>query len=120
MKSKIAAILSLLACMSAQAHVHLKSANPQPDSQIMMAPKALSLTFTAPVRLVKLDLANAQGESVDLHFSPVSDAKSVIEQAIPSLKKGDYTVSWTLLGGDGHKMQDSFSFSVTMDHGDHH
>ena len=75
------------------------------------APAKIDLVFTAPVRLVKLEVAGS-GPAVETEFKP--SAEAVASYSIPAadLVAGSYTVNWAAIGADGHTVSDSFSFVV--------
>lgn len=107
-------IASFLLTLTVSAHVGLKSSSPDANESITSSPEQLSLTFSNDVRLVKLQLLNAADENVDLDFKPSANAAAEFINALPELQAGEYTVMWTVLGLDGHKMSDSFKFTVSQ------
>ncbi len=97
---------------AAQAHVHLHEAVPTPGGVVTGAPEALSLTFTAPVRIIKLELMDEDGNKLNIGFKPVTDPTETISQPLPELNAGDYDVHYVVLGKDGHKMENTYTFIV--------
>lgn len=97
---------------AAQAHVHLHEAAPTPGGVVTGSPKSLSLTFTAPVRVIKLELMDEDGKKLKIGFKPVTDPKETVTQALPVLPAGDYDVHYVVLGKDGHKMENTYTFIV--------
>jgi hypothetical protein len=107
-------VTSLLMAMSVSAHVGLESSMPSENEVLSNSPEHLSLTFTGQVRLVKLELVNVESElAVDLDFKPTADAKDSFKITLTELKAGEYAVFWTVLGNDGHKMSDTFNFTLS-------
>lgn len=106
-------IASLFMAFTASAHVGLKSSSPSASEVLYSSPEQLNLTFSNEVRLVKLQLQNAAGEGVGLEFKASANASAQFNNTLPKLKAGEYTVIWTVLGLDGHKMSDTFNFTLS-------
>ena len=104
---------------TAIAHVHLAQTVPPRESEVSMAPDKLSLTFSAEVRLIKLVLTNSQGTAIDFGFKPVVKAAKNVSFPVPALPADEYDVEWTVMGNDGHKMEDSYSFTILSGHSHH-
>lgn len=104
---------------TAIAHVHLAQTVPPRESEVSMAPDKLSLTFSAEVRLIKLVLINSQGTAIDFGFKPVVKAAKTVSFPVPALPADEYDVEWTVMGNDGHKMEDSYSFTILSGHSHH-
>ncbi|WP_392342936.1 copper resistance protein CopC [Pseudoalteromonas prydzensis] len=106
------AILGLVLTFSASAHISLKQSTPTQEAMLMQSPEQLSLTFGGEVRLAKVIIKDEKNKSINFDFKPSSTPSTDFNWSLPSLAHGTYTVKWTVLGGDGHKMSDSFSFMV--------
>ena len=106
------AILGLVLTFSASAHISLKQSTPAQEAMLMKSPEQLSLTFGGEVRLAKVIIKDEKNKSINFDFKPSSTPSTDFNWSMPSLAHGTYTVKWTVLGGDGHKMSDSFSFMV--------
>ena len=106
------AILGLVLTFSASAHISLKQSTPTQEAMLMKSPEQLSLTFGGEVRLAKVIIKDEKNKSINFDFKPSSTPSTDFNWSLPSLAHGTYTVKWTVLGGDGHKMSDSFSFMV--------
>ncbi|MAY57624.1 MULTISPECIES: copper resistance CopC family protein [unclassified Pseudoalteromonas] len=106
------AILGLVLTFSASAHISLKQSTPAQEAMLMKSPEQLSLTFGGEVRLAKVIIKDEKNKSINFDFKPSSTPSTDFNWSLPSLAHGTYTVKWTVLGGDGHKMSDSFSFMV--------
>jgi methionine-rich copper-binding protein CopC len=50
--------------------------------------------------------------AIDIDFKPITAAAASFSVEVPTLSTGTYTVSWTALGGDSHRVNGSFSFGV--------
>ncbi|PAJ71888.1 copper resistance protein CopC [Pseudoalteromonas sp. NBT06-2] len=105
-------LLSLALTFSASAHVSLKQSTPKSDAMLMQSPEKLSLTFSGDVRLAKVTVKNAKNKAMDINFKPSATPNNNFSWSLPNLETGNYTVKWFALGGDGHKMSESFNFMV--------
>lgn len=106
-------VASLLTVMStaALAHTDLVSSVPAENAQLETSPEKLVLTFTEPVRLMQVKMAAENGDQVQLG-TPNNQSVDTHELPVPSLSAGQYTVTWVILGSDGHRMEESFGFAV--------
>jgi methionine-rich copper-binding protein CopC len=106
------AILGLVLTFSASAHISLKQSTPAQEAMLMKSPEQLSLTFGGEVRLAKVIIKDEKNNSINFDFKPSSTPSTDFSWSLPSLAQGTYTVKWTALGGDGHKMTGTFRFMV--------
>ena len=106
------AILGLVLTFSASAHISLKQSTPAQEAMLMKSPEQLSLTFGGEVRLAKVIIKDEKNKSINFDFKPSATPSTDFNWSLPSLAQGTYTVKWTALGGDGHKMTDTFRFMV--------
>lgn len=109
-----AALFFLLAAPLAFAHAHPTLSNPAPNST-GPAPKVISVTFSEAIepRFSTLKLVDAAGHSADpnpSHPKP-GDAKTLLLD-VPSLAPGTYTVQWSNVSTDGHKLSGEYKFTV--------
>ncbi|MDP2129226.1 MAG: copper resistance protein CopC [Pseudohongiella sp.] len=106
-------LASLLAVMSTAvlAHTTLVSSAPAENEHLEMSPEKLVLTFTEPVRLMQVKMAAENGDQVSLG-TPDNQSVNTHELSVPSLSAGQYTVTWVILGSDGHRMEESFGFML--------
>ncbi|EJI1747204.1 copper homeostasis periplasmic binding protein CopC [Salmonella enterica] len=109
-------LLSSFFTTQAQAHAHLKSAEPAAGSTVESAPGHLTLHFTeAPEPTFSAaDVTDSQGNTVKTEKTVVDDTdKSVLivplEDVLPS---GKYTVNWHVVAVDGHKTKGDYTFTV--------
>jgi methionine-rich copper-binding protein CopC len=63
-----------------------------------------------PVRLVNVKLIGSDKRPVSIEFSPVMVPNKKFSVPLPTLKPDNYTVHWTTLDENGHKMKGSFGF----------
>lgn len=115
MKRKYAFGLLLFVLLPFQslAHTQLQESMPSDGAMLMEPPSALQLTFSAPVNLLDLKLVETGSKrTLALDFTPTTQSASTFSYSLPSLAVGNYQVSWSILGGDGHQMEGNFSFMV--------
>ncbi len=106
------AILGLVLTFSASAHISLKQSIPAQEAMLMQGPKELSLIFSGEVRLAKVIIKDEKNKTINFDFKPSATPSTDFNWSLPSLAQGTYTVKWTALGGDGHKMTGTFRFMV--------
>jgi copper resistance protein C len=94
------------------AHTELTASTPANGAVINQAPKTLDLTFGEPVQLLKLAITDSSKSVVATTFTPTAATQVVFSVSLPLLKAGTYNVSWTALGDDGHRIENSFTFTV--------
>lgn len=110
---KILLSTAILFSAWANAHVGLISSTPMDGEKLSESPVEISMNFSGKVRLAKVMLHSGDGKMHPIDFSMSMTPKSVYEITIKNdLSTGDYTVHWTAMGGDGHKISGDFSFKV--------
>jgi len=72
----------------------------------------LRLQFSTPVRLIRVELLDNDGNPVELSPHQRSLADAVFQIPVPELNAGKHAVKWVIMGGDAHKMTGSFQFTV--------
>ena len=97
------------------AHTALKASLPAAGAVVNMAPAELKLTFTEPVRLVKVEILHMGQHALDTGFKPTTEAKAEFVIGMPSLSPAGYTVNWSAIGDDGHTVSNSFAFTLDPD-----
>lgn len=105
----------LVGAAPASAHDRLVGSDPADASVLEQAPASVVLTFNAdqlPVgaAVVVRDAAGADRTDGD----PVVDGPTVTQALQPGLPAGAYTVQWRSVSGDGHPIEGSFGFEVTV------
>lgn len=110
------AVLSmLLAASPAVAHSNVVSAVPAEQTEVS-APPAIEMTFNEAVNLgfSTLNLIGPDGQDIPLgEVTSISDGKGMAASVDAELAAGSYTVNWTLLSPDGHKLEGSYTFTVS-------
>lgn len=104
--------LLLLASGLLRAHTHLEAATPADGAVVNAAPATLELAFGEDVQLLKVDVTNAAGAVQDIGFAATATAAKTFSVALPALAPSAYTVNWTILGADGHRVEGHFGFTV--------
>ncbi|KZY95681.1 hypothetical protein A3746_29095 [Oleibacter sp. HI0075] len=97
----------------ASAHVGLTSSSPEDGATLSESPTEITMNFSGDVRLAKILLHSDDGKMHPLDFSMSMTPKAAYEIAVKNnLASGGYTVYWTAMGGDSHKISGDFSFEV--------
>jgi copper resistance protein C len=116
LKTKLVKIVGtltvLLMTTMVSAHVDLTETIPADKAMLMQSPTTLKLTFSGPVRMMKLSLIDAEKTAVKFGFSPSATAASEFAWPLPPLKSGSYHVRWIVMGQDGHKMTGDYGFML--------
>lgn len=110
-KYALGAVLALVSC-NLFAHVALQQSEPAANAHLCAAPEQLRLNFSTDVRLMKVAIVNGEGEPQPLAFKPSAKAREEFTLALPNLPASSYSVHWSSLGDDGHKMSGEFDFMV--------
>jgi len=111
---KVVSVLGMMVLLPVQslAHVALVNSMPEKGSTVNVAPSSIMLEFTEEVRLLKATVSVKGSEALDIGFKPVAKAEKHFMVALPSLNQGEYLVNWTVMGSDGHRMEESFNFTI--------
>lgn len=109
---KILMVILLLSHPLAFAHTKLQSTMPDNGAKLTSSPSEIVLVYSADVRLAKITLNQLNGEKVNIEFKPSALAVAKYTIPLPALPPGYYQASWTAIGGDTHKIEGAFSFSV--------
>ena len=110
---KLAFATALFFSAWANAHVGMTSSSPEDGATLSESPAEITMNFSGDVRLAKIMLHSDDGKMPPLDFSMSMTAKAAYEIAVKNnLASGGYTVYWTAMGGDSHKISGDFSFEV--------
>lgn len=106
--------LLLLASGLLRAHTHLETSVPADGAVLSEGPATLELSFGDEVQLLRLGftVVTATDDTVKPDFQPSATAAKTFSIPLPALASGAYTVSWTVLGADGHRIEGHFSFTI--------
>ncbi|SQH76494.1 putative copper resistance (CopC-like) protein [Shewanella benthica] len=97
---------------AALAHSGLVKSSPAKNEMLQGSPQTLALTFSSPVRLVKLTLKDGTGNDIKFGFKPNMQSSKQFSLDLPQLAPSSYSVSWMIMGEDAHKMKGKFGFMV--------
>ncbi|MFD1334062.1 copper resistance protein CopC [Oceanobacillus iheyensis] len=106
------AILFLFSANTVFAHTHLDSSDPEDGSTITESIDTIQLNFDTVIEQnASLQVENSEGDTFENTDISITEGKLVatLEEELPN---GSYTVTWDIIGVDGHAMQDSISFEV--------
>jgi methionine-rich copper-binding protein CopC len=94
----------------AHAHPHLNASIPAEGSS-GKAPEAIVLTFSEAARITAMSLQREGEASAKLAPLPAA-AAARITVPLPRLSPGKYTLSWRMVGDDGHVTSGALHFTV--------
>ncbi|MBU1310946.1 MAG: copper resistance protein CopC [Gammaproteobacteria bacterium] len=106
------AVLSMAAATPVLAHVKLTASVPADNAMLTQAPATLSISFSGPIKLIKVELLQDATTAIAFAFTPSLEAATQYSWPLPPLAAGNYQVNWVGLGNDGHKMKGDFSFML--------
>lgn len=115
--AKLITIFTLLftfafAAESAWAHAVLLESVPGDAAELNESPPEVVLRFNEDVRLLRLEIKDADGNAVDSGFSAAAEASSSFAVSLPALADGAYSVEWTIISADGHRVAGEFGFRL--------
>jgi methionine-rich copper-binding protein CopC len=110
-KSLVCLVTAVVLQLAANAHTGLRETTPENGAIIKSAPTEINLTFSADVKLIKLELMGV-GHEMPTSFEPNTNAQASYTFATPGMHPGKFTVIWAAIGADGHTLTDSFQFEV--------
>ncbi|MBL4816448.1 MAG: copper resistance protein CopC [Shewanella sp.] len=108
----IAISATMIFSSAALAHSGLVKSSPAKNEMLQGSPQALALTFSSPVRLVKLSLKDGTGNDIKFGFKPNMQSSKQFSLDLPQLAPSSYSVNWMIMGEDAHKMKGKFGFMV--------
>jgi methionine-rich copper-binding protein CopC len=104
--------MSLLIPGLAFAHAELTKSTPGNGDVLNASTDTLDLHFSENVRLLSLAVGKADGQEVDISFTPSSDASAHFAIDLPDLAGGAYTVTGAVMGDDSHRVEVTLSFTI--------
>lgn len=108
-------ILLLAVTTAALAHTALRSSSPAEDERLAVPPTEIRLSFTSAVdpRLARVILATADSAPVRLDSVRTGSATDeIVAPILEPVAGGELTVSWQVIGTDGHPVRGRFAFVV--------
>jgi len=108
------AIAMSIACV-ASAHSFPESETPSAGQKVSSPPAEVTINFDAPIEklFAKLEVTGADGRDEAAGAPQISDDGRHMSVKIASLKPGDYTVKWAVVGIDTHHTEGSYTFSIS-------
>ena len=111
--SQLLFVLVLVFSNGVFAHASLKSSVPANGQVIYDMPKYLVFEFSKAARLTKVELFGNNGEKMKLAFMLSPRASERFEIPLSKINYGTYTIKWTAMGGDAHKMKGELNFTYS-------
>lgn len=113
--SALTLCLLLAVTTAALAHTALRSSAPAENERLTAAPTHILLSFTSAVdpRLARIALTAA--DSTPLRLDSVragAAADEIVAAVLEPLAAGEFSVSWQVIGTDGHPVRGRFAFVV--------
>ena len=107
----------MLAAPSLPAHAHAELLDTVPASQASTtAPKELRLTFSESIELSFAEVTLKGDDDRPIAVERLSlapyDNKTMVITVATDLPAGAYTVDWSLVSADDHRIEGSYSFDV--------
>jgi methionine-rich copper-binding protein CopC len=98
----------------ASAHSFPESQTPSAGQKLASAPAEVTINFDAPIEklFAKLEVTGADGKNEAAGAPQISDDGRRMSVKVASLKPGDYTVKWAVVGIDTHHTEGSYTFSI--------
>jgi len=99
----------------ASAHSFPESQTPSAGQKLASAPAEVTINFDAPIEklFAKLEVTDADGRNEAAGAPQISDDGRHMSVKVGSLKPGDYTVKWAVVGIDTHHTEGSYTFSIS-------
>jgi len=110
----LAGLAAVLAAGAAEAHPKLTGVWPSADATVS-APDVIRLKFSERLipRLSHVDLTAADGKPIKTaNPSVATDGKQLSLKPAARLKPGTYTIGWTAVSVDTHRVQGKSRFTV--------
>jgi copper resistance protein C len=118
MKIGIYAVAALAIVMAnaivVSAHSFPETEIPSAGQTVSTAPAEVTINFDAPIEklFAKLEVTGADGTNEAVGAPQISDDARRMSVKVSSLKPGDYTVKWAVVGIDTHHTEGSYTFTV--------
>jgi copper transport protein len=110
--ARMACAWVLVGCSAlAIAHAKLVKADPANGSTVKAAPTKFVLTFVEPAKLTALSLQKGAEPAKKIGPLP-TDASAEVSIPAPKMEPGIYTLSWRVVGSDGHVLPGKVTFTV--------
>jgi methionine-rich copper-binding protein CopC len=104
------------ACLPAYAHADLVQTVPAQEEPVAAPLQEIRLTFTEGVELAFSDVSIIAGDQKEVELGELSldpnDNKTLVVPIESELDPGAYTVQWTVVSADGHKMEGEYLMDI--------
>ena len=110
--SIIVLLSALLFSYNVNAHIKVLSTSPSNGQVIEASPKVIDIEYSKDVRLTSFEMIH-QGRVIEIDYNLNYAPSSNFTIDLPKLEPGNYTFTWTIMGGDGHKMNGKINFSIS-------
>ena len=110
----LAAFIALASlALPAEAHTKLVSSEPAANAEVA-SPKSITLHFSEgfETKFSSVELTDTDGTDVSTMPMESKDERALTVMPKATLPPGLYTVMWTTVAHDSHKMSGSYSFTV--------
>lgn len=109
----IAGVMAGLLSMNAPAWAHARRVWAIPVAgSTGAAPKEITLTFNEAIKLIGCKMTGTDGKDVGGVGAPAAVGKDLKIPVTGTLAAGKYTVSYRIVGDDGHPMDGTYTFTV--------
>jgi hypothetical protein len=111
----IAALAIVIAnAIVVSAHSFPETEIPSAGQTVSTAPAEVTINFDAPIEklFARLEVTGADGTNQAVGAPQISDDARRMSVKVSSLKPGDYTVKWAVVGIDTHHTEGSYTFTV--------
>ena len=110
-----AVAILLAGTVEAEAHAHLVTATPAAKATVA-SPASISIAFneTLEAKFSGFEITNAAGAKIataPVMLDPQGKKTLSAAQQAP-LAPGSYKIAWHVVGGDGHKVEGAYDFTV--------
>lgn len=112
MKKITSLLLIATLATGAFAHSRVDTTMPENGATIADVPAEISLSFSADIRLTRVEMAHQDHPSVTLDLGDQTRFGRAFTLPLRSMGEGIYRIEWRGLGIDGHAMQGTFTFTV--------
>ena len=113
--SAAAIAIAMSNAIVASAHSFPESETPSAGETVASPPSEVTINFDAPIEklFAKLEVTGADGKNEAAGAPQISDDGRHLTVKVASLKPGDYTVKWAVVGIDTHHTEGSYTFSIS-------
>ena len=112
----VVALLTSLATPSVS-HSPVNSSNPVDGATLQVVPKTFTLMLAEPGRFMKVDVTHTAADGSANHIIelkiPSRKLTEIMEFPAPDMGAGIYLVEWRVLGGDGHAIKGTVTYTVS-------